>query len=70
MLTREWRKSRASGGGSNCVEVRLVDGCIQVRDTKDAGRGPVLSFTESEWAAFEDGMLRREFALPGRSSGR
>ncbi len=37
-----WRKSRRSGGGDNCVEVAFAsDGSVGVRDSKDR-TGPVL----------------------------
>lgn len=47
-----WRKSTySSGGATNCVEV--ADGAkIAVRDTKDDGNGPVLTFTGPAWSTF------------------
>jgi hypothetical protein len=57
-----WRKSRHSGG-ANCLEVRLDDGRIQVRDSKDPG-GAVLTFTTDEWVAFVAGAKDGEFDLP------
>jgi hypothetical protein len=49
-----WRKStRSDNGGSTCVEVaKNVPGVVGVRDTKDVGRGPVLTFTAGAWTAF------------------
>jgi hypothetical protein len=45
-----YRKSSHSTGG-NCVEVGAA-GQVGVRDTKDNGAGPVLSFGPAQWAAF------------------
>ena len=54
-----WHKSTFSGN-NGCVEVaRLGDGAV-VRDTKDRS-GPVLRFTEAEWAAFVAGVKAGEF---------
>ncbi|BFU43477.1 DUF397 domain-containing protein [Krasilnikovia sp. MM14-A1004] len=57
-----WRKSNVSGDGG-CVEVAYVNGVISVRDTKDQGNGPVLTFSEREWAAFLAGARAGEFDL-------
>lgn len=47
-----WRKSTYSGGnGGNCIEVGQAK-AVMVRDTKDQGNGPVLSFGSTAWAAF------------------
>jgi 8-oxo-dGTP pyrophosphatase MutT (NUDIX family) len=63
-----WHKSRRSiDGGANCVEVATNllerDGRVYVRDSKDGGGGPVLSFTPTEWAAFTGGVRDGEFTL-------
>jgi Domain of unknown function (DUF397) len=50
----QWRKP-GSSGDAGCVEVAYAHGWIGVRDTKNAGAGPVLAFTEHEWRAFLDG---------------
>jgi hypothetical protein len=47
-----WRKSRYSGQGANCVEVAPTNEGVLVRDTKDQGNGPVIPFTTAEWAEF------------------
>ena len=61
-----WQKATASNGsgGNNCVEARLDNEQIKVRDSKDNGTGPVLSFTRDEWTAFLDGATKGEFDLP------
>jgi hypothetical protein len=61
MRINEWHKAAASNGGTNCVEVMETADGFRVRDTKDDGGGPVLSFTHAEWAAFLDGVNNGEF---------
>jgi hypothetical protein len=56
-----WIKSSLSYANGDCVEVaNLPDGCIGVRDSKDA-EGPILRFTSSEWRAFISGVRKGEF---------
>lgn len=55
-----WRKSDTSGDGG-CVEVAYSEGVVGVRDTKQAGAGPVLVFNEREWSAFLDGVHGGQF---------
>jgi Domain of unknown function (DUF397) len=61
----EWRKSSLSTT-NGCVEVAFVGDGIAVRDSKQEGRGPVLEFTATEWAAFLGGVRGGEFALSDR----
>ena len=60
--TARWRKSTISGDGG-CVEVAYTGGTIGVRDSKDAGSGPILRFSEREWSAFLAGVRFGEFDL-------
>jgi hypothetical protein len=47
-----WRKSsHSSGNGDNCVEVATVS-AVLVRDTAQAGEGPVLSVSGAAWTRF------------------
>jgi hypothetical protein len=48
-----FRKSTYSLANGSCVEVA---GGVRVRDTKNHGAGPVLSFTPAAWAAFTGGL--------------
>lgn len=66
----DWRKSSYSSGGTgNCVEVASADDAVGVRDSKQHGRGPVLEFTPTEWAAFLRAAKDGEFdPQPGRQS--
>ncbi len=46
-----WRTSSYSGQG-NCVELADQGGRVLVRDTKQAGTGPVLAFSAPAWRRF------------------
>jgi hypothetical protein len=52
--TVAWRKSSASGGAGECVEVARADSFVLARDSKDRS-GVVLEFTAGQWL----GLLRR-----------
>jgi len=62
-LSDEWRTSSRSGTEGNCVEVRMIEGTIEMRDSKDPA-GAVLRFTTAEWDAFLGGAKDGEFGLP------
>ncbi|MDQ1041495.1 hypothetical protein QFZ75_007997 [Streptomyces sp. V3I8] len=49
-----WHKSTYSGDGENCVEqgIDTTAEAVGVRDTKQHGAGPVLTFSGSNWGAF------------------
>lgn len=59
--TGGWHKSSMSGG--ECVEVRVADKQVHVRDTKNRA-GAMLTFSHNEWEAFLSGVRRGEFDLP------
>jgi hypothetical protein len=59
-LDSAWRTSTRSGTNGACVEVRLAQAAVQVRDTKDR-TGPVLSFPASAWQSFITGVHNGEF---------
>jgi hypothetical protein len=50
-LDGRWRKSTRSQANGNCIEVRLVDGTVQVRDSKDVD-GPALDVGTVDWVRF------------------
>ena len=58
----EWIKASASDANGSCVEMRRHGDAIEVRDTKQDGHGPVLSFTPAEFAAWLDGAVTGEFS--------
>jgi hypothetical protein len=60
--TLSWRKSSASGGGNECVEIACRGSSVLVRDSRDPS-GPVLAFTPTQWSAFV-GHLQGEAQHP------
>ncbi|MGD0242212.1 MAG: DUF397 domain-containing protein [Streptosporangiaceae bacterium] len=52
--TLNWRKSRASAGAGECVEVATSGQSVLTRDSRDQS-GTVLAFTTSQWL----GLTRR-----------
>ncbi|KJY28857.1 MULTISPECIES: DUF397 domain-containing protein [Streptomyces] len=55
-----WRKSSYSNSdGASCVEVSDdVPGAVPVRDSKQAGGGPVVVFAGAAWASFIQDVKR------------
>jgi hypothetical protein len=47
-----WRKATYSHANSSCVEIGAARQAVGVRDTTQAGRGPVLQFPATVWRAF------------------
>jgi Domain of unknown function (DUF397) len=60
---RAWHKSSRSGATGACVEVRVVDGAVQVRDSKNPD-GPVLTVPPDAWAEFVAGVAGGDFDWP------
>lgn len=56
-----WVKASASDSSGSCVEMRRNGKVIEVRDTKQNGEGPTLSFTPAEFSAWLDGARKGEF---------
>lgn len=57
-LNRHWRTSTRTGAHGNCVEVRLIAGHIEVRDTKDR-TGPTLTLPPSAWTTLTADLKAR-----------
>lgn len=55
----QWYKSSRSDAGKQCVEVRHDAEVTLVRDTKDLGAGPILSFPAAAWSEFIDSGVWR-----------
>lgn len=63
LITATWRKSTKSGPYSdNCVEVRMADNVIEVRNSKRPDAG-TATFDREEWLAFTEGVKNREFEV-------
>ncbi|MGI9000622.1 MAG: DUF397 domain-containing protein [Pseudonocardia sp.] len=56
--------SYTEGNSTQCVEVAFVPGWVGVRDTKDHGQGPILTFTHTAWTAFLTGIHHNELTHP------
>ncbi|GLY19954.1 hypothetical protein Kisp01_69680 [Kineosporia sp. NBRC 101677] len=56
----QWQKATKSGQNGDCVEARRQNGQIQIRDSKNPN-GPILTFTQAEFAAWIEGAARGEF---------
>ena len=62
-LGSDWQKSNRSNTNGACVEARLNENMIEVRNSRDPN-GPIVSFTQREWEAFIGGVADGEFQLP------
>jgi hypothetical protein len=56
----EWIKASMSGDQGSCVEVRLREADVDVRDTKDRSRRP-FTVRAGAWEAFLQGVRDGEF---------
>ncbi|MEV0055281.1 DUF397 domain-containing protein [Saccharopolyspora shandongensis] len=46
-----FKSSRSAAASDNCVEVRLLDNAVRVRDSKAPDDG-VLAFSSAAWGSF------------------
>jgi len=60
MIDGTWRKSTKCGSAPDCAEVRMIDGRIEIRNSKAPEDG-TATFTPSEWRAFVAGASAGEF---------
>lgn len=51
-----FKSSRSSGGSNGCVEVRLTEATVGVRDSKHP-TGPSFSFASAAWTSFVSGAV-------------
>ncbi|GGS61160.1 hypothetical protein GCM10010156_19920 [Planobispora rosea] len=49
--------------GGNCLEVAFDGSRVGVRDSKNGGTGPVLTFDAEEWTAFVRAVRRGRFDI-------
>ena len=55
-----WQTSTLSGGGTNCVQIAFLErGMVALRDSKNPALPPHV-FTDAEYDAFVEGILRGE----------
>lgn len=59
MLSREWQKSSRSQTQGDCVELRLGEGSVQVRDSKLGDASPVLDLDTNAYAVLLAEFKRR-----------
>ncbi|MEV7551550.1 DUF397 domain-containing protein [Amycolatopsis sp. NPDC089917] len=53
----QWFRSSYTTPNNNCVEVRIVESGVHVRDSKDAAR-KTLQFDGNAWKAFLTHLMR------------
>lgn len=61
MLSGQWKKSSESGDNGDSVEVRLLGGVVEVRESEEPDT--VVRFTPERWRKFLAGAAAGEFDL-------
>lgn len=59
MTNTEWQKSSFSGSGGDCVEVRTVNGTVELRESDEGHL--IIRTTPANFAAFVQGIKAGEF---------
>ncbi|WP_405360676.1 DUF397 domain-containing protein [Kitasatospora sp. NBC_00085] len=59
MTTARWQKSSYCGASNECVEVRTVDGLVELRESDDGG--VIVHTTPAKFARFLEGVKAGEF---------
>ncbi|MEV0533093.1 DUF397 domain-containing protein [Kitasatospora sp. NPDC050463] len=59
MIPSGWKRSSFSGSGDNCVEVRSVDGLVELREFDDGGI--IVRTIPTKFAKFLQGVKAGEF---------
>ena len=63
-LNERWHKPTRSGNNGQCVEARLIDDVVEVRNSNSPNAG-TARFTRAEWETFIDAVdVDGEFRLP------
>ncbi|MEV3935594.1 DUF397 domain-containing protein [Glycomyces sp. NPDC049804] len=59
MLSRNWKKSTRSGSQGDCVELRLGEDAVQVRDSKLGDASPILDLDRAAYAVLLADLKQR-----------
>ncbi|AUY50674.1 DUF397 domain-containing protein [Streptomyces sp. CB01881] len=59
MFPSKWQKSSFSSAGDNCVEIRTVDGLVELRESDDGDL--ILRTAPGRFATFLQGIKAGEF---------
>lgn len=59
MLSSEWQKSSRSAAQTDCVELRVQQGAVQIRDSKLGDASPILDLDASAYTALIADLKRR-----------
>ena len=62
MLTNEWQKPTSCFGGLGCIEAKLDDSEVMIRDDKHPEK--VIRTDQASWKAFLEAAKQGEFDLP------